>query len=363
MRLALLGPANSIHTQRWSRSLSARGHDVTLFTQHAGPASFESDGGAVRVLPFRGISGYTLNALPLRQYLAALKPDILHAHYASGYGTLATLTNYRPRILSVWGSDAFDFPAHSALKRSLLRHNLNSASFVAATSHALAERVAMLAPRIPAAHITPFGVDCRQFQPLSSRDDGTIVIGTVKTLAATYGIDLLIQAFSALITDPILQADGLASRLRLLIVGDGPEHATLTTLAQALGVSAVTTFAGAVPHRDVPSWLNQLDIYVAASRQESFGVAVLEASACGLPVVVSATGGLPEVVRSGETGFIIPVGDACALAAQLKRLVLDAGLRNELGARGRAFVRECYDWERSVDVMEQLYCDAVRRIS
>ena len=128
----------------------------------------------------------------------------------------------------------------------------------------------------------------------------------MKTLAATYGIDLLIQAFSTLVADPLLQADGLAQRLRLLIVGDGPEYATLTSLAQTLGVSAVTTFAGVVPHCDVPAWLNRLDIYVAASRQESFGVAVLEASACGLPVVVSAAGGLPEVVRSGETGFIVP---------------------------------------------------------
>ncbi len=148
---------------------------------------------------------------------------------------------------------------------------------------------------------------------------------------------------------------------RLLIVGDGPQSAELEALAHQLSIAQRTQFAGAVAHAEVPAWLNRLDIYAAPSRldSESFGVAVIEASACALPVVVSDAGGLPEVVQDGETGLVVPRDDVPALQAALKRLVLDAALRQELGRRGRAHVAREYEWGHCVDVMERCYAQVV----
>jgi glycosyltransferase involved in cell wall biosynthesis len=120
-------------------------------------------------------------------------------------------------------------------------------------------------------------------------------------------------------------------------------------------------FAGPVPHAEVPHWLHQMDIYVAASRldSESFGVAVLEASACALPVVVSDVGGLPEVVAHGVTGLVVPRDDPAALSAAVERLVADADLRRAFGEAGRVRVQQQYEWTHSVD--EMLACfNAVR---
>jgi glycosyltransferase involved in cell wall biosynthesis len=112
-------------------------------------------------------------------------------------------------------------------------------------------------------------------------------------------------------------------------------------------------FIGPVPHAEVAGWLNRMDIYVAVSRldSESFGVAVLEASACALPVVVSDAGGLPEVVVHNETGLVVPREDPASLAQALERLVADADLRRAFGAAGRKRVRQHYEWTRSVDRM------------
>jgi glycosyltransferase involved in cell wall biosynthesis len=188
-----------------------------------------------------------------------------------------------------------------------------------------------------------------------------LTLGTVKTLAPKYGIDILLRAFAGLLRDPRVRE--LPLPCRLLIVGGGEQLGELQALAANLGIAEVTTFTGAVPHADVPSWLNQLDVYAAPSRldSESFGVAVIEASACGIPVVVSDVGGLPEVVQDGVTGLVVPGDDVGALQVALTRLLLDAALRERLGRQGRLHVSRNYGWGACVDAMEVAYASALAK--
>ena len=356
MRIALLGPANSIHLQRWANALTARGHPIRLISQHPAPAGALDAAVEVEGLPRQGAMGYLVNARRLGASLAAWRPDLLNAHYASGYGTTAMLCGYLPCLLSVWGSDVYDFPHQGRLQRWLLRTNLRRATAIASTSHAMAREVRRLMAEPLDVEVTPFGVDLGRFAPArASRSSGLVTIGTVKSLAPKYGVDLLLRAFAGVARDPEVQAAGLTCRL--VIVGDGPERSALQALARTLQIDTMTTLAGAVPHADVPAWLNRLDVYVAASRldSESFGVAVIEASACEVPVVVTDVGGLPEVVVRDRTGLVVPREDVPALQAALKRLVLDPRLREELGRGGRRHVAETYEWEHCVDRMERCY--------
>jgi len=352
MRIALLGPANSIHLQRWAHALVDRGHAVAVLTQHACDRQLLPTGANVFLLPRSGSLGYFTNAWRARELLTRWRPEVVNAHYASGYGTTAALCGVRPVLLSVWGSDVYDFPYESALKGRLIRGNLRRATAIASTSHAMAHQVQRLTPERREIAVTPFGVDLAQFAPLPGADR-PLTIGTVKSLAQKYGIDLLLRAFAGLVADADVRA--LPSECRLLIVGDGPQRAELEALARELGIAPRTEFAGAVAHADVPAWLNRLDVYAAPSRldSESFGVAVIEASACALPVIVSDVGGLPEVVRDGETGLVVPRDNVPALRAALKRLVLDAALRDRLGRAGREHVKREYEWGHCVDVMER----------
>jgi glycosyltransferase involved in cell wall biosynthesis len=305
-------------------------------------------------LPFAGTAGYLLNAWPLRRTLRRWSAQLLHVHYASGYGTTAMLSGFQPTLLSVWGSDVQEFPQRGPLQAMLLRRNLRSATALAATSRAMAQQVRCLTPERRDIAVTPFGVDLDRFvPPASGGARAALTLGIVKTLAPTYGVDLLLRAFQGLAADPAVRATQPA--LRLLVVGDGPQRAELEALARALGVEAQCRFLGPVPHAQVPQWLQQLDIYVAPSRAESFGVAVIEAGACGLPVVVSDAGGLPEVVLDGETGLVVPREDVAALQAALKRLVLDAALRGRLGRTAREHVAREYAWESCVDRMMACY--------
>ena len=360
MRIALLGAADSIHLQRWAAALVARGHVVSVVSQHRVERSLLPQRAEVCWLPRPGQIGYFSNAWAARRHLSSWRPDLLNVHYASGYGTTAALAGYTPTLLSVWGSDVYDFPYESAVKGWWLRRNLRRATAIASTSRAMARQVQRLTPERRHIAITPFGVDMVRFAPPTDAPARAgFTLGIVKTLAPKYGIDLLLRALKGLRADAEVRA--AQPQLRLLIVGDGPQRAELEALARQLGISAHCEFAGAVAHADVPHWLHKFDIYAAPSRldSESFGVAVIEAGACGLPVVVSDAGGLPEVVLDGETGLVVPRDDVPALQAALKRLVLDAGLRKRLGAAGRAHVAREYEWGRCVELMERCYAETM----
>ena len=294
----------------------------------------------------------------LRKLARAIRPDILNAHFASGYGTTGRLTNWHPYLLSIWGSDVYSFPDRSPVHRRLVEKNLMAADMIASTSHAMADRARAIAPGLGEIPITPFGIDLATFSAvpaLSAGSKDALVIGTVKAMNGTYGIDTLIEAFAQLIEKLFAGGHPLADRITLRLVGDGPQTSALQSLVGRLGLAERVTFVGAVPHAEVPAELAKLDVYVALSRQESFGVAVLEAGAAGRPLVVSDAGGLPEVVRNGITGIVVPKDDPAAAAGALLDLVMDPSKRIALGEAARRHVQEYYAWERCVEKMLSVY--------
>ncbi len=351
----LVGAANSIHLQRWANALAQAGLRLDVATLHPPLATGWLPEVTLHRLRPSGAVGYVGAVPALRRLVRAQRFDLVHAHYATGYGVLATLARCRPRLVSVWGSDVDDFPDKSMLHAALLRRVLCSADALAATSQALARRVHQLLPLRPPAqqlHVTPFGVDTERFAPaVAARPDGApFVIGSSKGLEATYGIDVLLRAFAQL---PEVNRVGQALHLRLL--ADGPQAAEYRQLADVLGLGSRVQFVGGLPHGQMVQALNGLDVFVAPSRRESFGVSVLEASACALPVVASAVGGLPEVVQHGATGLLVPPGDVAALAAALNTLADDAALRLSMGSAGRQMVQARYAWPACVAQMMAVY--------
>jgi glycosyltransferase involved in cell wall biosynthesis len=359
LKIAILANIASIHTIRWANALSEKGNDVLLITQHRG-ANLLIERVKLNYLPFRGDKGYFLNVPFLRMILKKQQPHLLHVHYASGYGTLGSLSGFHPYILSVWGSDVYDFPYKSSLRMALIKRNLKVADLIVSTSHAMAKQTRQICEGVSKIHVTPFGIDINTFKPDKSRKNKDIItIGTVKTLSFIYGIDILIRGFAEA-RNALMKSDNcIASKLRLLIVGSGENRDSLKQLVESLNITCVTEFTGAVDHARVPDYLNKIDIYVAASRSESFGVSILEASACSLPVIVTSVGGLLEVVEDGITGIIIPKDDHHALAKAIEKLVINENLRRLMGQAGRQRVIDRYLWDDSVSIMEEVYKRAI----
>lgn len=352
----MLAAASSVHTIRWANAFVQRGMEVHLVSLHT-PHSLLDHRVTVHRFPYLKGLGYVVNGPLLARLVRTLKPDVVNAHYATGYGTLARWCAPAPLVLNVWGSDVFEFPEKSPLHKRSLLGNLTRATHIVSTSEAMAARVRSLLPVPKPLTVVPFGVDTDLFTPRPPGDNVPkgVTFGTVKALERVYGIDLLIEAFALLV------AKRPALELRLRIVGGGGQRDALQRLAASSGVADKITFVGAVPHDRVPGELRKFDVFVALSRAESFGVAVVEAGACGLPVVVSNVGGLPEVVRNGTTGLVVPASDAFEASVQMGRLCDSPELRTSLGRNGREMVCSEFAWSVCVDRMLDVLQNNVRQ--
>lgn len=366
-RILLLGDPTSSHTQKWVNSLSEREVDVHLF----GLADHEVDNLNQKVnvivekIPKEIKSqadgslqkSYYLKVFPkIRDVIKKIKPDILHAHYASSYGLLGALSLFKPYLVSVWGNDVFDFPKKSFIHKSIIKFVFRRADRIYSTSKVMADEINIYTKK--EVNIIPFGVDSNLFRPFKVEKlfgDDTTVIGCVKSLSFKYGIEYLLDAFS------IIKEKIKDRKIKLLIVGDGTLKNQLVERARQLKIYQDVLFYGAVPHSKVPEIYNMIDIAVFPSVWESFGVSNLEAAACEVPQVASDIGGFKEIIKDGVTGFLVDPENPEAIASKVIELINDDDLRKKIGKSARQYVMDNFEWNKNVEQMIDEYHKILKR--
>jgi phosphatidylinositol alpha-1,6-mannosyltransferase len=208
-----------------------------------------------------------------------------------------------------------------------------------------------LGPQPRLVQLTP-GVDVETFRPdvdgfsVRARHGlaGRRVIACVSRLVRRKGQDTLLHAL------PMVRA--AVPDVAVLLVGDGRYRAELEKLAARLDVADAVVFTGGVPHSELPAHYAAADVFAMPCRTrragldvEGLGIVYLEASATGLPVLAGDSGGAPDAVRDGETGYVVGGRDIHAVAERLIMLLRDVGLRARFGAAGRAWVEQSWRWE------------------
>lgn len=350
-RVVILGYASSVHIIRWANAIAGAGFDVHLVSLGGEPVP-GIDTTIIAPGKFRRLS-YITNLFRVKRLIRNLNPDILHSHYATGYGLWGAFSGTHPFILSVWGSDVIDYP-NSPLKRLALRKVLLAADHITATSEYLKSRTENLIPkRKVRIDVVPFGVGLPTTTSLR-HPDGLIKLVYIKAHKKKYGPDVLIKAMRFILNK--------LPNIRLTIAGEGEMTAELKSMARKLDLEKVISFVGFIENAKILSVLSQHDIMVMPSilESESFGVAAIEAASCELPVVASRIGGIPEVVRDGETGLLVSPGDPGGLADAIIGLASDPNLMKKLGMAGRKFVAENYRWDDNIKQMTELYKSMIK---
>ncbi|WNV73725.1 glycosyltransferase [Geodermatophilus sp. DSM 44513] len=339
------------HTATLTRCLDDQGLAQTVVTSRlAGRRGRTPLGGAAVVhrtgLPVPALRQlWALDALRVVLRRRVRPVDVVHAHQGEDVATLllARLAARRhgcPLVVTVHCSVGHTLRGRGvrtrllrALGGAVERSALRAADAVVVLTARTA--AALRGDGVPAARVAtiPSGFDPALFAAAGHADvlpgAGRPRIGYVGRLAPQKRADRLVEAFGR-----------MREPATLVVVGDGPDRARVHALAAGLPRVHLTGF---VEHTAVPAVLAALDVLVLPSDYEEMGSVLTEALASGLPVVASDVGGIPEVVRDGETGLLVPPGDVAALAAALDRLAADPVLRARLAAGARARAAD-YAW-------------------
>jgi glycosyltransferase involved in cell wall biosynthesis len=364
LKILLLAGGHDIHTVRWANQLSKNGNEVHLcYVSNQIPATDKyNEKVFLHKLRLPAPYGYYFNIIQLKRIIKSVKPDIINAHYSSGYGTLSRLVKFSPYLISVYGSDVYDFPYKNWINMSIIKKNLKAADAIASTSYAMACQTARLIDcSVEDIHITPFGVDIDKFKKevIYNKND-QFIIGSIKKLSPKYGIRYGILAINYMVNS-LIKEKGL--KIKYLIYGEGEEKEDLKQLVKQKNLEDIVEFKGRIPNDLVPKALNEMDIFLGTSilDSESFGVAVVEAMACEVPVIVTDVDGFREVVDQGKAGIMVPRKDYKIMAEEIYRLMYEPEQRKRIGLLERKRVIENYNWIKNVEKMESIYLKLINR--
>lgn len=338
------------------------GNDVTVLTSNPGSrATVRETIDGVRVIRCgewrRALSTPFCPGMPGE--LGKLEADVVHLHYPSPPGEVSCLLA-RPRaaIVVTYYCDIVRQKAVLPIYGHVIRAIMRSADAILPIYEGQAEASAFVRPHLDKCHVAPFGSDLAPFAAGPERERVTAAI------RATHGSPLLVFV-GRLVTykgvDVLLRAmPGVAARL--LVVGSGPEEERLRALAQRLDLGERVAFLGRVDAADLPGIMAAADVGVLPSvtRAEAFGLSMVEMMSCGVPMVCTEVGTATSFVnRDGETGLVVPPGDPVRLAEALNRLLGDASLRREMGARASERARTLFDFGQVERRVADVYAAAL----
>jgi glycosyltransferase involved in cell wall biosynthesis len=361
MRIAYLSIGGHIHTERWLRSFVNRGHEVHLMTVQPVPIE------GVKLYDIRtGISfkplHYAVALRKVKKILAELRPDLLHTHFLTGYGYWGVFSGFHPNVLTVWGDDVYLTPHTSFLKGKLARMALRHADLVTGDSEDILEQAVAMGASSETCHVIQWGVDLTAFRPDAPSDvrerlgipAGSPVVISIRSFTQPYyNIDVIVRAIPGVLEK--------RPDTHFIIAGNEGDDTEFRKLAGQLSIDERAHFVGKIPHEELPAYLVTSDAFLSVPSVDATAVSLLEAMACGTPVVVSSLDSALEWVTDGKNGLVVSPRDQRALEDAILSLVDSPERRKEFGTISAGLIRDRADHETHMARMEELCLELVER--
>jgi len=270
--------------------------------------------------------------------------DIIHAHYVPHSALIPAMLKWikkKPLIVTFHGDDARIFPFKNRINRMLTMFVVNRSDKVIARSEEMKEVLEKLGVANKKIVVLGAGVDTNLFHPMDK-------------IKARKKLELPVDKHIVLYVGRLHEMKGIkhiyecAERIPdvlFVMVGNGVVR---TDVENCL-------FVGEKKHEEIPLWMSAADILILPSYSEGLPNVVMEALSCGTPAIVTDVGGCPEVVKDGETGFVVPVGDVEALMDRIKYLIENEDLREKMGKLGREDMIERYEREKVIGKLKDIY--------
>jgi glycosyltransferase involved in cell wall biosynthesis len=339
-----------IATYNLAKHLAKKGHEIHVITSlDEGLSNFNKERGfnIHRVTwPNIRFIGILLFWMKIFQKIQQIKPDIVQAHDLN-IGVPAWVIKKILKIpYIVWGRGS-DVYRPCILVRITTKRILKNADAILALSENMRTKLKKIYDT--EIYVIPNGIDLEEYngeiinQEKKPCEKNILFVGS---LYSVKGVQYLIMAMN-LVLDKVPEA-------KLILVGDGEEREMLEALSIQLDIQKCVQFVGKVPHKKVQTLMLRADIFVLPSLSEGFPNVILEAFACGLPIVASRVGGIPDIIINDTNGYLVEAKDIGDLAKKIILLLHDDALRKKISNNNRQFVKK-YTWENVIVELEKIY--------
>lgn len=349
MRILLVSDVVSMHTRRWAAAFKHRGHEVHIATLREGSC----EDATVHLLPTYGLgrAGYFLAVPALRGVARAVRPDVVHAHYATSYGFIASAARIRPLIVTAWGSDVLFPNGGRWAARRFTGLAFRGADIVTTVAEHMNSHVRAIAGEQINVRAIPFGVDVDVFRysPLESERDGLRVVCT-RNFYPLYDVESLLRAFAEV---------RKSMPARLTLIGEGPEREKLEQLAAFFGIEDDVSFPGHVTPAALAEALASAHVFVSPAHSDGNNVSLNEAMAVGCFPIATDIAANSQWIDQGINGILYAPGDIPSLANGLRGAWGDPERRRRAAIANRATVERTANWDVGVDLTLELYSKLV----
>jgi glycosyltransferase involved in cell wall biosynthesis len=287
----------------------------------------------------------------LKRVIDRVKPDLIQAGPLQSAAFLVALSGFQPLVSVSWGYDLLQDARRNRLYGWITRYVLKHSTVMVGdceTIRQTAKDFGMPGERI----VTfPWGVDLERFKPQAeahkTRRDGSFTLLSTRGWEDIYGIDLIAKAFVHLASE--------FPQLHLVMLANGSRAAFLHKTFENAGVAERVSMPGQVSQQDLPRYYHMADLYISASHSDGTSISLLEALACGCPVILSDIPGNREWVTPGEQGWLFPDGDALALAGRIRQAILDRDRLSQMREAARQLAESRADWRSNFKELLRAY--------
>ncbi|OGF48530.1 MAG: hypothetical protein A2231_00060 [Candidatus Firestonebacteria bacterium RIFOXYA2_FULL_40_8] len=348
MKICFLGDGSSIHVKRIVEYFSKNGAEVFLIS-FIDPKIKRVKFYKLRTSFSFSDLNYPVNIPLLKKYLQIIKPDVLHAHYATSYGFMAACSGFKPLVVSCWGSDIFVTPRKNILFKGLTNFVLRKADYLTFDSPPVLKRMRELTIKYLRAKEIVFGVEEKYLHIKKRKNTGKVIL-SVRGLEPLYNVDKIIKAF-ALISKK-------NKNTRLLILGKGSMLVKLKQLTEKLGLRKSIKFYGDQPHHKLPGFLAAADVFVAVPNSDAISVSLIEAMAAGVIPVVSNIESKTCLVRDGVNGYVLEPGitvTSTGVAAKIQEALDNTVKISSIIKINKALVAKKYLFAKNMEKLRKIY--------
>ena len=379
VKLCFIGWAWSMHTKRYVEWFANRGHRVHLITNSLG---FDFKNTSIHLVKKNSRNKsrleryltldfnawrwqkYVISLFIVKKLIKKINPDLLHLHTLYYPSSLGIYSNFKPLVIMPWNGDVIWKMGDSIYRRMFINYALKKADTILYNSSEM-YRICKSKARKKTKFCNRVGVDLNIFKPGINTEDlrnhlnvkpQDKVILSARSLAEFYNIKVVLRAASRIIKRK--------KNIKLILCwhsGEGCQIDELKHLAEHLGVKDNVIFYGQAPYEEMPKLYNMADVLISLSLYDSCPMSMLEAMACGTPVVMGDLPQIREWIKDGKNGYIVPCVDDNAAADAIMRVLFDKekGSYFAFAEKNLVLVREKADFDKNMKNIEALYWELV----